>query len=290
MSADRQAPSGTPGRLARDGTLVMITFNRKTALLYCFSWAVFIYLILPVFIIIPISFSSSLYLEFPPKGFSLMWYRRFFTDFQWVDATKVSFVVAIFTTFFATLLGTMASVGLVRGRFPGKNVVYTLFLSPMIIPLVVMAIALYFLFVRFHLVGTYTGLVMAHTMLAIPFVVINVSAVLHGFDMTLENAAMNLGANRLQSFLRITLPLIAPGIFSGALFAFITSFDEIIIAMFITGTSAVTVQKKIWDSIRLEINPMVSSIASLLILLSVIILVGSEILRRKARKYRSLKE
>jgi putative spermidine/putrescine transport system permease protein len=180
-------------------------------------------------------------------------------------------------------------VGLVRGRFPGKNIVYTLFLSPMIIPLVVMAIALYFLFVRFHLVGTYTGLVMAHTMLAIPFVVINVSAVLQGFDITLENAAMNLGANKLQSFFRITLPLIAPGIFSGALFAFITSFDEIIIAMFISGTSAVTVQKKIWDSIRLEINPMVSSIASLLILLSVIILVGSEIFRRKAKKYRTLK-
>lgn len=265
----------------------MITFNRKTASIYCFTWLVFIYLIFPVFIIIPLSFSSSLFLEFPPKGFSLMWYRRFFTDFQWLDATKVSFIVAIFTTVFATVLGTMAAIGLVRGRFPGRNVLYTLFLSPMIMPLVVVAIALYFLFVRLHLVGTYAGLIMAHTVLAIPFVVVTVTAVLQGFDRTLEHAAMSLGADRFQTFYRVTLPLISPGIFSGALFAFITSFDEIIIAIFITGTSAVTLQKKIWDSIRLEINPMVTSIASLLILLSVIILVGSEMLRRRAEKYKS---
>ena len=267
----------------------MITFNKKTALIYCFSWMVFAYLIFPVFIIIPLSFSSSLFLEFPPKGFSLMWYKRFFTDYQWIDATKVSFIVAIFTTLLATLLGTMASVGLVRGRFFGRNIVYTLFLSPMIMPLLVMDIAFYFLFVRLHLVGTYTGLIIAHTILAIPFVIVNVTAVLQGFDRTLENAAMNLGANRLQTFLRITLPLISPGIFSGALFAFITSFDEIIIAIFISGTSAVTLQKKIWDSVRLEINPMVSSIASLLILLSIVILISSEIIRRRTEKYRSAK-
>lgn len=267
----------------------MITFNKKTALIYCFSWIVFFYLIFPVFIIIPLSFSSSLFLEFPPKGFSLMWYKRFFYDFQWIDATKVSFIVAVFTTIFATILGTMASVGLVRGRFPGRNIIYTLFLSPMIMPLVVVAIALYFLFVRLHLVGTYAGLIIAHTILSIPFVVVNVTAVLQGFDRTLENAATNLGANKLQTFFRITLPLISPGIFAGALFAFITSFDEIIIAIFLSGTSAVTLQKKIWDSIRLEINPMVSSIASLLIVLSVIILIGAEIIRRRAEKYKTTK-
>lgn len=218
-----------------------------------------------------------------------MWYRRFFTDFQWIDATKVSFIVAIFAAMFATLLGTMASVGLVRGRFRAKNIMYTLFLSPMIMPLVVVAIALYFFFARLHLVGTYTGLIIAHTIIALPFVIVNVSAVLQGFDRTLENAAMNLGANKLQTFLRVTLPLISPGIFAGALFAFITSFDEIIIAIFISGSTTVTLQKKIWDSIRLEINPMVASIASLLILLSVVILIGAEIFRRRAEKYKAAK-
>ena len=246
------------------------------------------FLILPVFIILPLSFSSSLFLEFPPKGFSLMWYQRLITDFQWLEAAKVSFSVACFTMLLSTLLGTMASVGLVRGKFFGRNIIYTVFLSPMIMPLIVMAIALYFLFVRLHLVGTYTGLIIAHTILAIPFVIVNVTSVLHGFDRNLENAAMNLGANRLQTFLRITLPLISPGIFSGALFAFIISFDEIIIAIFIAGTSAVTLPKMIWDSIRLEINPMVTSIATLLIFLSVIVLVISEILRRRAEKYRSI--
>jgi putative spermidine/putrescine transport system permease protein len=249
-----------------------------------FCGLVFFYLILPICIILPISFSASPYLEFPPRGFSLQWYQRYFESSGWIDATVLSLQVAVVVTFFATVIGTAAALGLARGRFRGKQWIHALIISPMVIPAIIIAIAFYFLFAGWKLIGTPTGLILAHTVMALPFVVVNVTAALKGFDERLEQAAMNLGANRLQTFFRITLPLISPGVFTGALFAFITSFDEIVIAIFIAGSRAATLPKQMWDGIRMEINPTTAAVSTLLVSVSVILLLLVEWLRRYSEK------
>jgi len=249
-----------------------------------FCSLVFFYLVLPICIILPISFSASPYLEFPPRGFSLQWYQRYFHSSGWIDSTILSLQVAVVVTFFATMIGTIAALGLARGRFRGKQLVNALIISPMVIPAIIVAIAFYFLFAGWKLIGTPTGLILAHTVMALPFVVVNVTAALKGFDERLEQAAMNLGANRVQTFFRITLPLIGPGVFTGALFAFITSFDEIVIAIFIAGSRAATLPKQMWDGIRMEINPTTAAVSTLLVSVSAILLVSVEMLRRHSEK------
>lgn len=249
---------------------------------YLLCLAIFVFLILPVFIIIPISFSSAKYLQFPPKGFSLQWYQEYFSDRVWISATLLSLRVAALTMVLATVLGTMASLALVRGRFRGKGLIHALILSPMIIPVIIVAISVYLFFSRLRLIGTEWGLVLAHTILALPFVVVNVSASLKGFDETLERAAISLGASRFQALRKVTFPLIRPGIISGALFAFITSFDEVVVAIFISGSRAVTLPKQMWDGIRIAINPTISAVASLFIVFSILLLLAIEILRRRS--------
>jgi len=246
--------------------------NVRLIPLYIVCGVVLLFLIFPIFIVIPISFSSSLYLEFPPKGFSLQWYRKFFNSYEWTSSLFISIQVAVATTILATILGTLASFSFVRGKFKGKEALYPFMLSPMVIPIIIFAIACYFFFSKLHLIGTKTGLIAAHTILAVPFVMINVSATLKGFDVNLEKAALNLGANHIQAFLHVTFPLIRPGIVAGALFAFITSFDEIVIAMFISGTSAVTLPKRMLEGIRSEINPTISAVSSIEIIAVIIIL------------------
>lgn len=253
-------------------------------LFYLLCALIFLFLILPIFVIIPISFSSAKFLQFPPEGFSLQWYADYFGSRTWVSATIFSFQVAILTMLCATFLGTLASLALVRGDFKGKKLIYGILLSPLIIPFIIVAVALYYFFSKLHLIGTMSGLVMAHTCLAIPFVVVNVTATLQGFDITLERAALSLGANRLVTFMKITFPLIRPGVITGALFAFITSFDEVVIAIFISGSRAVTLPKQMWDGIRVSINPTISAVASLLIIFSIFLLLSAEILRRHAEK------
>lgn len=243
--------------------------------------SVLLLLILPIFIIIPMSFSSSQYLRFPPKGFSLQWYGWFFKSREWVSALFVSIRVGILTTICSTLLGTLAAFSFVRGKFKGKEILFPLIISPMVIPVIIFAIACYFFFSKLHLIGSLIGLIIAHTVLATPFVVINVSASLKGFDINLEKAAMNLGANPLQTFFRVTFPLIKPGVIAGALFAFITSFDEVVVAMFISGTTAVTLPKRMLDGIRMEINPAISAVSSIEIITVIIILLTVGLMRKK---------
>jgi len=249
-----------------------------------FCSLVLIFLMLPICIILPISFSASPYLEFPPRGFSLQWYYRYFQSSGWIDSTLLSIRVALVVTFLSTLIGTVASLGLARSRFRGKQVVNALIISPMVVPAIIIAVAFYFLFAGWRLIGTATGLILAHTVLALPFVVVNVTAALKGFDERLEQAAMNLGANRFQTFMRITLPLISPGVITGALFAFITSFDEIVVAIFIAGSRAATLPKQMWDGIRMEINPTTAAVSSLLVAVSVVLLLTVEMLRRSSEK------
>lgn len=259
--------------------------NLSRCILYVVCALIFIYLILPLFVIIPISFSASRFLQFPPQGFSLQWYEQYFSSRNWISATLRSFQVAILTTVFATTLGTLASLALLRGSFPGKKLLYGMIISPIIIPVIVTAVALYYIFAGLRMIGTIWALVLAHTVLALPFVVVNVTATLQGFDITLERAALSLGANRLVTFLRVILPLTWPGIFSGALFAFITSFDEVVVAIFLTGAKA-TLPKQMWDGIRVAINPTISAVASLLTVFSVVLLLTLQIFSQRSARAR----
>jgi putative spermidine/putrescine transport system permease protein len=253
-------------------------------LFYLLCGFIFLFLILPIFVIIPISFSSARFLQFPPQGFSLQWYADYFGSRTWVSATILSFQVAILTMLCATFLGTLASLALVRGNFKGKKLIYAMLLSPLIIPVIIVGVSLYYFFSWLHLIGTMWGLVMAHTCLALPFVVVNVTATLQGFDITLERAALSLGASRFTTFMKVTFPLIRPGVITGALFAFITSFDEVVVAIFITGSRAVTLPRQMWDGIRISINPTISAVASLLIVFSIFLLLSTEMLRRYSKK------
>ncbi|MDP9354213.1 MAG: ABC transporter permease, partial [Chloroflexota bacterium] len=229
-----------PARAARR----RVSFGQ--GLLYAVTGLILFYLVFPIFVVIPVSFSSAKYLQFPPPGFSLQWYEKYLTRSDWTGATWLSVQVAAGTALLATLLGTLAALALVRGRFWGRDLINAFVVSPMIIPSIIVAIGIYFFYARIQLIGSPFALVLAHTALAVPFVVVNVSATLVGFDERLEYAAMNLGANRRQTFLKVTLPLIRPGVLTGALFAFVTSFDELIVALFISGTGAVTLPRKMW--------------------------------------------
>ena len=256
-------------------------------LLWVLVAIVLAYLVFPVFIVAPVSFSSAKYLQFPPPGWSLQWYENYFARPGWVPATLLSIRVALITAVLATILGTAASLALVRGRFPGRNAINSFMVSPLVVPGIIVAIGVYFFYAQARLVGNPLGLAFAHTALALPFVVTNVSATLHGFDERLEYAAMNLGANRWQTFRRVTLPIIRPGVFAGALFAFIVSFDELIVALFVSGSGAVTLPRKMWDSLRQEIDPTIAAVSTILITLSILILLVAELLRQRSERIRT---
>lgn len=262
-------------------------FSPGRLLLTVVSGLVLLYLIFPVLIIVPLSFSSASYLQFPPPGLSLRWYAKYFERTEWVDATILSIQVGLVTAVLATVLGTAAALALTRGSFRGKQTINSFVVSPLIIPTIIVAIGIYFFYSRIRLVGNPTGLIIAHTALAIPFVVVNVSATLEGFDERLEWAAMNLGANRWQTFFQVTLPIIRPGVFAGALFAFITSFDELIVALFVSGSGAVTLPRKMWDGLRQEIDPTIAAVSTILILVSVAVLGSAELLRMRGERMRA---
>jgi putative spermidine/putrescine transport system permease protein len=279
------APTGASALPRRRSVRTPISLGR--VVLWLVVALVLAFLVFPVFVVAPVSFSSAKYLQFPPPGWSLQWYENYFSRPGWIPATFVSIRVAIITTMLATTLGTAASLALVRGRFPGRNAVNSFMVSPLVVPGIIVAIGIYFFYAQARLVGNPLGLALAHTALALPFVVTNVSATLHGFDERLEYAAMNLGANRWQTFRRVTLPIIRPGVFAGALFAFITSFDELIVALFVSGTGAVTLPRKMWDSLRQEIDPTIAAVSTILITLSIVILLAAELLRQRAERTRT---
>lgn len=253
--------------------------QRPPLVLAGWTGLVLLFLILPVVIVVPMSVSSSQYLQFPPPGLSLQWYRGYFTSEAWLSATITSLKVGVLTVLIATPLGTLASFGLVRGRIPGKRVLNGVILAPMIIPTIVVAVATYFAFSRVQLIGHTIGLAFAHTALGVPLVVINVSAALISFDEVLEQASLNLGANRLQTFWYVTFPLVRSSIFAGALFAFLTSFDELLVAMFIAGVSAQTLPIRMWAGLQQNVEPTIAAISTILIAISCMVLLGGEALR-----------
>jgi len=241
--------------------------------LWVVSGSAIFFLIAPVLLLIPMSLGSAEIIEFPPSQIGLDQYRKFFSHPAWQSAVLNSLQVSAMTAVVSTFLGVLASLGLVWGKFKGKGLINAFIVSPMIVPIIVMALAFYISLAKLGLIGTKIGLVLAYTPLTLPFSVLPISATLRGFDRSLENAARILGASRFQTFARITFPIIRPGILTGAIFAFMIAFDEVVIALFICGTTAVTLPKKMWDVIRYEIEPMLPAISTLLFLLAIIILV-----------------
>ena len=258
-----------------------------TWVLGLFSTLVLLFLMAPVLIVLVLSFSSARFLSFPPPGLSLQWYGHFFSTAAWTDAAITSLWIGLVVTALSILLGTPAAIGLVRGDFPGKKAVNGLILSPIIVPGIIVAIGVYYAYARFQLVGNPLALVLAHTCLAVPFVVINVASALTGVDPRLEQAARNLGAGPLATFRQVTLPLVQPGIFAGAIFAFSTSFDELLVALFVSGSTAVTLPRRIWEQIRFDIEPTIAAASSLLIGLTFGLMLIAELLRRRAERLRS---
>jgi putative spermidine/putrescine transport system permease protein len=243
---------------------------------------VLLFLALPIVIVALLSFSSASYLTFPPPAFGIRWYHAYLSSREWLASTVLSLTVAGSVVLLATSLGTLSALGLTRLPRPMRAVVAGLIVSPLIVPGIVAAIGIYYAFARYHLVGTPIGLVLAHTCLAVPFVVTSVSASLAGFDRRLEQAALSLGATPWGTFRQVTLPLIRSSVLVGALFAFITSFDEVIVALFLSGSGAVTLPRRMWDDLRFAIDPTIAAVSTLTIVLTAILLGGAHILRRRS--------
>ncbi len=245
---------------------------------------VFVFLLLPIVVVIPISVSSSSLLNYPLPGVSLKWFEVIFQPYPWMLALQNSVVIACATTVLATVLGTLAAYGLTSIEFRFKPLVMALLISPMMVPLVITALAAYFLFARMGLAGTFTGMILAHTVLAVPFVVITVTATLQGFDRNMVRAAQSLGAPPLRAFFKVTLPLIMPGVISGAIFAFVTSFDEVVVALFIASPAQFTLPRQLFSGLRDNLDPSIVAIATLLIVISVSLMAVVELLRWRSEK------
>ncbi|MEO8280858.1 MAG: ABC transporter permease [Ideonella sp.] len=248
---------------------------RLTLQIWCVI--VFIFLMAPLVVVFPLSLSSSAYLQFPPPGWSLRWYEAYFNDSTWMDATYRSLHIAIWTTVLATVLGSLLSFSLVRGRYPGKALLNQISLLPLVVPLIVYSIAVYGLFGQLRLIGHWQAIVLGHTVHAIPFVVIIVSAALRTFDIGQEHAAMSLGASRARAIWHVTLPQLRPSLVSAGFLAFISSFDELIVAMFLGGSN-MTLPKKMFDNIVNEIDPTIAAVSVVqIILVTIVLLVVSKL-------------
>lgn len=253
-----------------------------TAAQYVICAFVVIYMIVPMLIVIPLSFSSAQFLQFPPPGWSLQWYESFFQSERWLDALATSVKVTIPATIFATILGTIAALGLSRARLPGLGFLYAVVLAPMIIPVIITAAGVFGAFQMWGLTGTIRGLILAHTALALPFVVVTVSASLRTVDRRLEDAAISLGANPWVAFRRVTLPLILPGVLSGALFALITSFDELVLSLFISTAAVRPVAVQMWSDVRGDVDPTIAAVSSLLFVFALAVLTLVSLIRKAA--------
>ncbi|WLS00126.1 ABC transporter permease [Shinella sumterensis] len=254
----------------------MPSFPRILLGLFCLLVAIL--LLAPTLVVIPMSFNGNKSLAFPPVGFSWQWYGNFFSSPDWTTSFSNSLIVAIIVAVVATVIGTLAAFGVSRAAARRGGLLRALLITPMVVPGVVLAIGIYAVYLDTHLVGTVTGFVLAHTMLAIPFVLIAVQASLEVFDRRLETAASSLGAGRLTVFRTVTLPLILPGVLSGALFAFITSFDEIIVALFITSPYLKTLPVQIYTSITRDADPTVAAVGTLLFLATSLIIIAGLLL------------
>lgn len=234
--------------------------------------AILFFLVLPTLLVIPISLNDSSYIELPPKGLTLRWYIDFLSDPDWRAATIFSLKIALATTIASTIIGTLAAIGLVRGNLPGKTLLLALSLGPMIVPHVVFGVALYLVFSPLSLTGNFSGFLIAHTVLAVPYVIITVSAALERFDTSLELAALNCGASQSRAFFSIVLPNIAPAVAAASVFAFLASFDEATVAFFISDTGGKTISRKMFEDIDFNLTPVIAAVSTLLVAVSLLLM------------------
>ena len=244
---------------------------------------VLVFLLLPILVIIPLSFSASSFLVYPIPAWSLKWYDNLFGSAEWARAAKNSFLIAPAATLLATSLGTLAAVGLARTSFPFKGLLMSLLIAPMVVPIVVVGVSTYLFFAPLGLADSYTALIIVHAALGAPFVLTTVLATLQGFDQNLVRASLGLGESPLRTFFRITLPVIAPGVISGALFAFATSFDEVVVVLFLAGPEQLTLPRQMFNGIRENISPTIAAVATLLIIFTTGLLLALEWLRGRRR-------
>ena len=257
--------------------------------------AIFVFLITPILVVMPLSFNAENFftftpemLSFDPEGYSLKHYRDFFTSSDWQQALRNSILIAPVATLLAVGFGTLAAIGLSSEHVPFRQVIMAILISPMIVPLIISAAGMYFFYSRIGLQGTYLGVVLAHAALGIPFVIITVTATLVGFDRSLTRAAANLGANPVTTFLRVQMPLILPGVISGGLFAFITSFDEVVVVIFVGSANQQTLPWQMFIGLREQISPTILAVATILVCLSIALLTTVEILRRRSERLRGM--
>ena len=276
---------------------------------------IFLFLIAPILVVIPLSFNAEPFFTFTekmlaldPEGYSLRWYdtlltfghpnpdaprdgawwRQSWEQSTWIQVAKNSLIIGLFSTILATVLGTLAALGLSRPDMPYRKAIMAILISPMIVPLIITATGLFFFYSRTGLAGTYLGIIMAHATLGIPFVIITVTATLVGFDQSLNRAAASLGASPTTTFFRITMPLILPGVISGALFAFVTSFDEVVVVLFVAAFDQQTIPRQMWNGIREQLSPAILAVATILVIVSIGLLTAVELLRRRSERLRGL--
>ena len=253
-----------------------------------FCTAAFVFLVAPILVIVPLSFNAEPYftftegmLRFDSEAYSLRWYRSIFEDGVWTRALINSLVIGVSATLLATSLGTLAALGLANSAMPARRAVMGLLISPMITPVIIAAVGMFFFYSSLGLAQTHLGIILAHAVLGVPFVVITVTATLSGFDQNLMRAAASLGAGPLRSFWQVQLPLIAPGVASGGLFAFAASFDEVVVVLFMGGLEQRTIPRQMWAGIREQISPTILAVATFLIAFAVLVLFTVEWLRRR---------
>jgi len=256
---------------------------------------IFLFLILPILVILPLSFNSLPYftftkemLSFDPAGYSLRWYEDLLSDPEWLRAIRNSFFIAIVSTIISTSIGTLAALGLSRRHMPARAFITAILISPMIVPLIITAAALFSFYARIELSQTFFSIIMAHVVLGTPFVVITVTAALASFDEQLIRASSSLGANQTTTFFKIILPLVLPGVISGALFAFVTSLDEVVVVLFLAGPEQTPMTVRMFSGLREEISPTILAIATILVGISIVLLTTLEMIRRRGERMRGL--
>ena len=260
-----------------------------------FCACVFLFLIAPILVIIPLSFNAEPYFTFTEgmmaldkEAYSVRWYKDIATNPHWIFSAKNSIFVATFSTLIATVLGTLAALGLSQSHMPYRPLVMGVLISPMIVPLIISAAGMFFFYSKIGLSQTMPGLILAHAVLGTPFVVITVTATLAGFDHSLTKAAQSLGSGTSRTFFKIQMPLILPGVVSGALFAFITSFDEVVVVFFLAGFEQRTIPRQMWAGIREQISPTILAVATILVCVSILLLTTVELLRRRNERLRGV--
>jgi putative spermidine/putrescine transport system permease protein len=258
------------------------------------AWAVLAFLMIPILVIVPLSFNAEPYFTFTAgmlsldsDAYSLKWYAEIINDEKWMLAIKNSFFIGLCATVIATVLGTLAAIGLSNPVMPFQRLIMAMLLSPMIVPLIITAAGMYFFYTQLGLSGTYLGVIIAHAALGTPFVIITVNAALSGFDYSLMRASLGLGATPSYTFFNVIMPLIRPGVISGALFAFVTSFDEVVVILFLAGPEQRTIPRQMFSGLREQINPTILAVAVLLVVLSALLLLTLEYLRARAEKIRT---